>query len=56
MRTGKVAVTDIYASKVTGRLTVTVSAPIHDYEDHVTGVMGIDVKFEELARLEDEEE
>lgn len=56
VKTGKVAVTDIYASKVTGRLTLTVSAPIYDMEDNMSGVLGIDVKFEELAREEDDED
>ncbi len=55
VRTGKLCLTDIYTSKVTGRLTMTVSAPIYDAEDRMAGVMGIDIKFEELAREEDEE-
>jgi len=56
MKTGKISLTDIYASKVTGRLTLTVSAPIYDSEDRMAGVLGIDIKFEELAREEEEEE
>jgi hypothetical protein len=35
---------------------VTVSAPIYDPEDQMAGVLGIDIKFEELAREEEEEE
>ena len=56
VKSGKVCLTDIYASKVTGRLTITVSAPIYDPEDQMAGVLGIDIKFEELAREEEEEE
>jgi len=56
VKTGKISLTDIYASKVTGRLTITVSAPIYDFEDRMAGVLGIDIKFEELAREEEEEE
>ena len=56
LRTGKVSVSNIYTSKVTGRLTLTVSAPIFDQEDRMAGVLAIDIKFEELARLEDDEE
>ncbi|GAB6064228.1 triose-phosphate isomerase [Deferrisoma palaeochoriense] len=56
VRTGKLCLTDIYTSKVTGRLTMTVSAPIYDAEDRMAGVMGIDIKFEELAREEGDEE
>ncbi len=55
MKTGKVCLTDIYASRVTGRLTITVSAPIYDPEDRIGGVLAIDIKFEELAREEEEE-
>ncbi|MEW6487224.1 MAG: cache domain-containing protein [Thermodesulfobacteriota bacterium] len=56
LQTGKVSLTDVYASKVTGRLTITVSAPIYDAQDQMAGVLGIDIKFEELAREEEDEE
>jgi len=56
VKTGKVCLTDIYASRVTGRLTITVSAPVYDFEDRMAGVLGLDIKFEELAREEEEEE
>jgi citrate (Re)-synthase len=55
VRTGKVSVSNIYTSRVTGRLTLTVSAPVYDIEDRMGGVLAIDIKFEELARLEEEE-
>ncbi len=53
VKTGKVSLTDVYASKVTGRLTLTASAPIYDEQDQMAGVLGIDIKFEELAREEE---
>ncbi len=56
VKTGKVCLTDIYASKVTSRLTMTVSAPIYDMEDQMAGVLGIDIKFEELAREGEDED
>jgi hypothetical protein len=56
VQTGKISLTDIYTSKVTGRLTITVSAPIYDTEDRMTGILAIDIKFEEMARQEEEEE
>jgi len=55
-RTGKVSLTDIYTSKVTGRLTMTISAPIYNDDDEMVGVLGVDVKFEEMAREEEEDE
>ena len=56
VRSGKISVSDIYGSKVTGRLTLTVSAPVYDAEDRMVGILAIDIKFEELARLEDDED
>jgi hypothetical protein len=56
VKTGKICLTEIYASKVTERLTITASAPIYDEEDRMAGVLGIDIKFEELAREEEEDE
>ncbi|MBE0618254.1 MAG: histone-lysine N-methyltransferase, partial [Proteobacteria bacterium] len=38
VKTGKVSLTDVYASKVTGRLTITVSAPIYDDQEQMSGV------------------
>ncbi|GAB4261104.1 MAG: cache domain-containing protein [Deferrisomatales bacterium] len=56
VRTGKVCLTDIYSSRVTGRLTITASAPIYGLDDQMAGVLGLDIKFEELAREEEEED
>ena len=56
VKTGKLCVSDIYTSRVTGRLTMTASAPIYDPEDRMAGVLGIDIKFEELAREEEGDE
>ncbi len=53
VKTGKLCISDIYTSRVTGRLTMTASAPIYDLEDRMAGVLGIDIKFEELAREEE---
>lgn len=44
-------ITDFYKSKYTSELCVTVSAPIYDSEDEFIGVVGIDIQFEELARM-----
>ena len=56
IRTGKISVTDIYTSKVTGRLTLTVSAPVYNEEEEMVGVLAIDIKFEELARQGEDDE
>ena len=39
---------DLYTSKITGLLCITVSAPVLDKEGNILGVLGIDVKFDDL--------
>ena len=53
LRDGKVFVTDFYTSKYTGALCITVSAPIRDDGEEIIGVMGVDIRFEELVKLEE---
>jgi len=47
---GQVYITDFYKSRITGALCITVSAAILDDADNPVGVIGADLKFEELAR------
>ena len=39
---------DLYTSKVTGLLCITVSAPIFDEKKNILGILGIDIKFDDL--------
>ncbi|MBI4619229.1 MAG: histone-lysine N-methyltransferase [Desulfobacterales bacterium] len=55
LKDGKIHVTDLYKSTITGVLCLTVSAPIRDEEENIVGVFGIDIRFEELTKVEDEE-
>ncbi len=48
---GGVFITDFYKSRITGALCITVSAPIMDDSGKVLGVIGADLRFEELARM-----
>ena len=41
---------DLYTSKFTGLLCITVSAPIIDGKNKILGVLGIDIKFEDLIK------
>ncbi len=50
MKKGALHVTDIYQSVFTDKLILTVSAPIIDDKDEITGVIGADVQLEELLR------
>jgi isopropylmalate/homocitrate/citramalate synthase len=56
MKDGKVHVTDFYSSRYTGALCITVSAPIRDASDEISGILGIDIRFEDLAKMEKEGE
>lgn len=53
MKTGKVNVTTIYSSRITGALCVTVSGPIRDEYGDITGVLGFDILFEDLTKAEE---
>lgn len=53
VRDGKVHLTDFYTSRYTGALCVTVSAPIRDESEEIVGVLGIDIRFEDLAKMEE---
>jgi isopropylmalate/homocitrate/citramalate synthase len=49
---GKVFVTDFYTSKYTGKLCITVSGPIRNNNDEIVGVLGVDIKFEDLVKMQ----
>jgi len=51
IESGQVYITDFYKSRITGALCVTVSAPVLDDNGDTIGVIGADLKFEELARM-----
>jgi citrate (Re)-synthase len=52
MKTGKVYVSDFYTSRFTGALCITVSVPIRDDNDEIQGVLGLDIRFEDMAKME----
>ena len=56
MSDGKIYVTDFYTSRFTGALCITVSGPIRDDDEDIVGVLGLDMKFEDLAKMEDDED
>lgn len=53
MRDGKVHVTDIHKSAFTDKLIFSVSAPITDGNDNITGVLGADIQLEQLLKRAD---
>ncbi|HED00812.1 MAG TPA: histone-lysine N-methyltransferase [Proteobacteria bacterium] len=52
LKDGKVHVTDFYTSKITGALCITVSAPIRSDKEEIAGILGADIRFEDLAKME----
>lgn len=50
MRTGKLHVTDFYKSHFTGKLCLTVATPVDDDNLEIQGILGADIRFEELLR------
>jgi isopropylmalate/homocitrate/citramalate synthase len=55
MKDGKVYVSDFYTSRITGALCITVSGPIRNTEEQIVGILGADIRFEDLAKMEAEE-
>lgn len=49
---GRIHATDLYSSRITGALCVTVSGPVRDEMGEIVGVLGLDIRFEDLARAE----
>jgi hypothetical protein len=47
---GKLHVSGIIASRITGALIITVSAPIVNENDDMNGVLGLDIRFEDVVK------
>jgi hypothetical protein len=56
MKDGSLYVSDFYTSRITGALCITVSGPVRNHEDEIVGVLGADIKFEELAKTDEEDD
>ena len=53
MKTGEISVNNLYSSRITGALCITVSGPIRDEFGDIVGVLGLDIKFEDLTKAEE---
>ena len=53
MKSGEISVNNLYSSKITGALCVTVSGPIRDEFGDIIGILGLDIKFEDLTKAEE---
>ncbi len=54
LRDGKIHVTDLYSSKHTGALCITLSGPIRNDAGEIKGILGLDIRFEDLTKSEEE--
>ncbi|MDL1958120.1 MAG: histone-lysine N-methyltransferase [Deltaproteobacteria bacterium] len=54
IKDGNIHVSEFYTSRITGALCITVSGPIRNDEDEIVGILGIDLRFEDLAKMEQE--
>jgi hypothetical protein len=52
IKSGTVYVSDFYTSRFTGALCITVSVPLRNENDEIQGVLGMDIRFEALAKME----
>ncbi len=53
IKDGRTHVTDFYSSRITGALCITVSGPIRNADEEIIGVLGVDIRFEDMARLDE---
>lgn len=52
MKGGETHVSDFYTSLLDGALCITVSAPVRNTKGEIAGVFGIDILFEDIAKME----
>ena len=56
IKDGEIHVSEFYTSRITGALCITVSGPIRNDKDEIVGILGIDLRFEDLAKMEQDSE
>ncbi|WP_028573731.1 triose-phosphate isomerase [Desulfonatronovibrio hydrogenovorans] len=53
VKTGKLHITDFYKSFFTGKLCLTASIPIFTKDDEIVGILGADIRFDELVKIQE---
>ncbi|MFN2267286.1 MAG: PDC sensor domain-containing protein, partial [Desulfonatronovibrio sp.] len=53
VKTGKLYLTDFYKSYFTGKLCLTAATPIFTTEDEIVGILGADIRFDKLAKIQE---
>jgi citrate (Re)-synthase len=54
LKDGKIHVTDLYSSRHTGALCITLAGPIRNETGEIKGILGLDIRFEDLTKSEGE--
>lgn len=54
MKTGKIYTSKFYTSRITSNLCITISIPVRNQEEEIIGVLGMDIKFEDIVKMENE--
>jgi hypothetical protein len=52
MKDGQTHITDFYKSVITDALCVTVSTPVRNLKEEIVGICGLDLKFEDLIKID----
>jgi hypothetical protein len=55
LKDGEIHVSDFYTSRITKALCITVSGPVRNINGHIEGVLGIDLRIEELMKSDAED-
>lgn len=53
LKDGKIHVTHLFSSIITGALCITVSGPIRNDKGEIIGILGLDIRFEDLVKAEE---
>ena len=54
MKTGKTYTSRFYTSRITSSLCITVSTPIRDEYEEIIAILGMDIRFEDVVKMENE--
>ncbi len=52
MKTGKTYTSKFYTSRITSNLCITLSTPIRNKYEEIIGILGMDIKFEDVVKME----
>ncbi len=54
IKTGKTYFSEFYTSRITSKLCITISTPIRNQYEEIIGIIGMDIRFEDIVKMEDQ--